>query len=47
MKIGNTDFNIKAVKAMSLKQFKEQYSTLLKGVGVSDAYYSITGKKRR
>lgn len=47
MKIGNTDFNEKAVKKMSFKEFSTSYSKLLRGVKVGDAYFKLTGKKPR
>lgn len=47
MKIGNTDFNQKAVKNMTFKEFSISYSKLLRGVDVGDAYFKLTGKKPR
>lgn len=46
MRIGNTSFNVEAVKQMTVKEFVSSYSMLLRGIEASDAYYLITGKSR-
>lgn len=44
-KVGNTSFQIEAIKKMSFKQFDDTYSKLLKGASTKEAYEEITGKK--
>ena len=44
-KIGRHEFNVEAVKSMSLSQFKKQFDKSLGGNSES-IYYQITGKKK-
>ena len=46
IKIGNTSFNIEAVKAMKLKGFKETYSKIkaFEGKDLDALYAEITGQ---
>ncbi len=43
-KIGNTSFQVEAVSKMKLKDFKETYKDLLKGLDLDKVYKEITGK---
>lgn len=45
MKLGNTEFNQENVKGMTLKQFRQVYGNLLKGIPLDVAYEKLTGKK--
>lgn len=45
MKVGNTNFNPKAIKDMTYSQFEKQYKGILKGVDFKEAYEKLTGKK--
>ena len=38
MKVGNTDFNADAVKAMKWQDFKKVYEPILRGASLEDAY---------
>ena len=44
MKIGNTDFNTEAVKAMKLEDFKKVYEPILRGATLEEAYLACGGK---
>lgn len=46
VKVGGIEFNISAIKAMSLKDFTNIYNGSLKQISAKDAYYKITGKKK-
>jgi hypothetical protein len=43
-KIGNTSFREEAIKKMTLKEFRDTYTGLLKGQDVKKAYEDLTGK---
>lgn len=45
IKIGRHEFNVEAVKSMSVSQFKKQFANLL-GDNSESCYYRITGKKK-
>ena len=44
-KIGNSSFNVGAVKKMGLARFKETYKVILKNQDLEAVYYEITGGK--
>ena len=45
MKIGNTSFNIEAIKGMSFDEFEKTYKGLLNGADLKETYKKITGKE--
>jgi len=44
MKIGNTDFNEKAIKEMKWQDFKKAYEPILRGATLEEAYFTCGGK---
>lgn len=44
-KIGNTTFNVEAIKDMPFAKFDKTYKELLKGATTSEVYEQLTGKK--
>lgn len=45
IKIGNTSFNEEVIRKMSLKEFKDQYSKILKGQDLEKVYNKLTPKE--
>lgn len=45
IKVGKTEFNVSAIKRLSLREFKKAYKDKF-GDSVEDVYYRITGKKK-
>lgn len=44
-KVGNTSFQVEAIKKMKLKGFKETYSKVLVGQDLDKVYQEVTGDK--
>lgn len=44
-KVGNTSFQVEAIKKMKLKGFKETYGKVLPGQDLDKVYSEITGSK--
>lgn len=44
-KVGNTSFQVEAIKKMKLKGFKETYGKILKGQDLDKVYEEVTGEK--
>ena len=44
MKIGNTSFNVEAVKKLSYKEFCKKFTHL--GIDLDDSYFQLTGKRK-
>lgn len=42
MKIGNTSFNVEAIKKMTRQQFEKTYAEILKGQDLKSVYEQIT-----
>ena len=46
MKIGNTSYNVEAIKAMSFDDFKKQFRGLI-DTDLKETYKQLTGKEPR
>lgn len=44
-KVGNTSFQVEAIKKMKLKSFKETYGKVLEGQDLEKVYEEVTGHK--
>ena len=44
-KVGNTSFQVEAIKKMKLKGFKETYKEVLKGQDLDKVYEEVTSTK--
>ena len=42
-KVGNTSFQVEAIKKMKLKGFKETYGKVLQGQDLDKVYQEVTG----
>lgn len=47
IKVGNTSFNIKAVKAMKKEDFVKTYEPILKGQNAEEVYKKIVGEEAK
>jgi hypothetical protein len=43
MKLGNTDFDVEAVKGMTFEEFETTYKGLLQGHDLQDAWRTLAG----
>ena len=47
IEVGGIYFNIPAIKKMGKKKFSETYKGKLRGVDLEDAWYKVTGFKKK